>query len=1014
MSPHSLCRFSVRPETCCRFPGCRFSSFFRKRASSRAPRGLERGGSAPSFTSIRQTASVSTAAGREAPKCRSSPPDPTLDSEKLNGNGSSGDSLGSQHCFRAYVAPTSGKRKIGDRDIRGRGDSRIARQPSPAPSCLPSTLVPRMQSSPSPFSCTNTEADLCPSACARWGSLWSGLDESPLFERQRSAVVTPRYYPFVKVFSSSALSRMQCRCSSTLLSSRDARENGGGQMKTATVSSRNPGSGVQTHDGNASDLQRVFEAMYILPDDDACHASVKKREKKRHGRRSSDPVAPSERSQTSGDSTSPTSGYAPDVFPDSSSSSSRFLSSRRSRRSTVSSSPSAETGSLSSAPPGLSPSTPPQPVKREARATTSLPRSFQVSPGIQQHSSPHDESVTSPHSFPALASPRFPCLASCPSSPSSRGGLPFRRTSQTPPSTYPRVYSSPSSSSSPSWSSSPSSPSCSASLSPEVSGGVEDDLDDSDPIEWFLTSASPALASASFPSKPTPPHLSRRRTLARAASALPRDRNSWMSQPEVLIKMLFKASQNNVRDANLWKVFVQRVSLTAVHMNAHQLALTLYAFARVRYFDARLLHTLAPFILKLLDDFSPQGLSLVLNAFKKLRVHKYDTIELIANQVCLEIHRCSAQDLALAANSLAFFYVYHAKFWKLLLKHLPRVGPQLKPQHAAMLVAAFARIDLRDGSALLLLSRILKKHSLSLDQAQLSVAVSAFSKLDFTHPKLTISFHKAVHHLFAEDPDPFDAQALCLLLHSIVCLTGGSEHLIRRLLVALVRKSPSLAVHQMRKLRHTAIVFQAHHPDLYEQLDDDVRRFLTNVRDATPKELGDHGSRWAVEVACMLQEMGISFQRRLYANGCRIDILLPEKKTVIMCAGPHHFYLDSTRRTAYSRLQQRLLELQGYSVCVLPYYEWSELQSPEEKQRFLWTFGRQAAAEIQATQASDDYADEETSERVAYANTFSEDPVELALTVEEAFDEDMDSGSDSDLPPGPLDGLQAALSPHTN
>ncbi|EPT27059.1 RAP domain-containing protein [Toxoplasma gondii ME49] len=1011
MSPHSLCRFSVRPETCCRFPGCRVSSFFRKTASSPAPHRLERGCSSPSFASRRQTASVSAAAGREALKCWPSPPDLPLDSEELNVNESSGDSLGSQPCFRAYVVPTSGNRKTGNRDTRDGGNSRIAGQPSPAPCCLPLTPVPRAHSSRSPLACKNAEEDLCPSARAG-GSLRSGLGDSPLFEPQRLAVVAPRFFPFVRVFSSSAVSRLQCRCFSTPLSSRGARENGGGQMETAKVSSRNPGSGVQTHDGNALDLQRVFEAMYLLPDDDACHASVKKQAKRRHGRRSSDPVAPSERSQTSGASTSPSSGYAPDVFSDSSTP--PFLSSRGSRRSSASSSPSAETGSLSSAPPGLSPSTPPQPGMREALATTSLPRSFQVCSGTQEPSSPHDETVSSPHSFPALPSPLFPCLASCPASPSSPGELPFRRTSQTSPSTSPRVYPPPSSSSPPSWSSSPSSPSCSVSLSSEDPGGVEDDLDNSDPIAWFLTSASPALASASVPSKPTPPRLSRRRTLARAASALPRDRNSWMSQPEVLIKMLFKASQNNVRDANLWKVFVQRVSLTAVHMNAHQLALTLYAFARVRYFDARLLHTLAPFILKLLDDFSPQGLSLVLNAFKKLHVHKYDTIELIANQVCLEIHRCSAQDLALAANSLAFFYVYHAKFWKLLLKHLPRVGPQLTPQHAAMLVAAFARIDLRDGSALLLLSRILKKHSLSLDQARLSVAVSAFSKLDFTHPKLTISFHKAVHHLFAEDPDPFDAQALCLLLHSIVCLTGGSEHLIRRLLVALVRKSPSLAVHQMRKLRHTAIVFQAHHPDLYEQLDDDVRRFLTNVRDATPKELGDHGSRWAVEVACMLQEMGILFQRRLYANGCRIDILLPEKKTVIMCAGPHHFYLDSTRRTAYSRLQQRLLELQGYSVCVLPYYEWSELQNPEEKQRFLWTFGRRAAAEIQATHASDDYADEETSERVAYANTFSEDPVELALTVEEAFDEDMDSGSDSDLRLGPLDGLQATLSPHTN
>lgn len=64
------------------------------------------------------------------------------------------------------------------------------------------------------------------------------------------------------------------------------------------------------------------------------------------------------------------------------------------------------------------------------------------------------------------------------------------------------------------------------------------------------------------------------------------------------------------------------------------------------------------------------------------------------------------------------------------------------------LESSFFRIY-RDGSTLLLLSHILKKHAGALDQAQLSVAVAAFSKLDFTHPKLTISFHRAIHQLFA-------------------------------------------------------------------------------------------------------------------------------------------------------------------------------------------------------------------------------------------------------------------------
>ncbi|PHJ23065.1 rap domain-containing protein [Cystoisospora suis] len=533
----------------------------------------------------------------------------------------------------------------------------------------------------------------------------------------------------------------------------------------------------------------------------------------------------------------------------------------------------------------------------------------------------------------------------------------------------------------------------------------EEDDDDDDPLALFCPRTSSPSSLTPPPLKPTPPKASSRRLTARAyqlhrqgsASSARTDPNAWMSEPWVLVKMLYKAARNNIRDEKLWKTFVQRVCLTAVNMKADQLALVLYSFARVRYFDARVPHTLTPYILKLLDDFSVQGLTLLLNSFKKLRLHKYDTMELIINQLCFHMGKCSSQDLALAANSLSHFYIYHSKFWKLLLKSVPRLKTQIEPRHAVLLVGSFARIDLRDGSTLLLLSHILKKHAGALDQAQLSVAVAAFSKLDFTHPKLTISFHRAIHQLFARDPGAFDNQALCLLIHSTICLTGGSEQLIRKLLYALVKRNPTLAVHQTRKLRHAAVVLQSHHRDIYEGLDESARQFLRQVKNATAKELGDHGSRWAIEVAWILQEMGISFQRRLLVNGCRIDILLPEKKIAIICAGPHHFYLDSTRRTSYSKLQQSLLELQSFSVCILPYYEWSELHTPEEKQRYLWAFGRRAAMELRtSTINQDDEALEEaeveqhTRRGVSYKNSFEDDPVELMLQAEHVEDHGAD------------------------
>lgn len=45
---------------------------------------------------------------------------------------------------------------------------------------------------------------------------------------------------------------------------------------------------------------------------------------------------------------------------------------------------------------------------------------------------------------------------------------------------------------------------------------------------------------------------------------------------------------------------------------------------------------------------------------------------------------------------------------------------------------------------------------------------------------------------------------------------------------------------------------------------------------------------------------------------------------------------------------------QSFSVCILPYYEWSELHTPEEKQRYLWAFGRRAAIELKTAAISQD------------------------------------------------------------
>mmetsp|Transcript_16411 Transcript_16411/g.17867 ORF Transcript_16411/g.17867 Transcript_16411/m.17867 type:complete len:88 (-) Transcript_16411:153-416(-) len=41
--------------------------------------------------------------------------------------------------------------------------------------------------------------------------------------------------------------------------------------------------------------------------------------------------------------------------------------------------------------------------------------------------------------------------------------------------------------------------------------------------------------------------------------------------------------------------------------------------------------------------------------------------------------------------------------------------------------------------------------------------------------------------------------------------------------------------------------------------------------------------------------------------------------------GPSHFYANSTKYTAYTKLKHRLLSRMGYKVLHVPYFEWRNL-----------------------------------------------------------------------------------------
>jgi len=68
-----------------------------------------------------------------------------------------------------------------------------------------------------------------------------------------------------------------------------------------------------------------------------------------------------------------------------------------------------------------------------------------------------------------------------------------------------------------------------------------------------------------------------------------------------------------------------------------------------------------------------------------------------------------ARDVAMAANSMAYFNIYQKKFWHRVARFLPKIAWGLTPQGVMNIVSAMARLDFREARALQLLARLMRK-----------------------------------------------------------------------------------------------------------------------------------------------------------------------------------------------------------------------------------------------------------------------------------------------------------------
>lgn len=60
-----------------------------------------------------------------------------------------------------------------------------------------------------------------------------------------------------------------------------------------------------------------------------------------------------------------------------------------------------------------------------------------------------------------------------------------------------------------------------------------------------------------------------------------------------------------------------------------------------------------------------------------------------------------------------------------------------------------------------------------------------------------------------------------------------------------------------------------------------------------------------------------------------------DRPIAIEVDGPSHFYANSRRYTAYTKLKHRLLTRMGYKVLHVPYYDWRRLRGAKEREGYM-------------------------------------------------------------------------------
>ncbi|GFE54316.1 RAP domain-containing, putative [Babesia ovis] len=414
---------------------------------------------------------------------------------------------------------------------------------------------------------------------------------------------------------------------------------------------------------------------------------------------------------------------------------------------------------------------------------------------------------------------------------------------------------------------------------------------------------------------------------------------------KTLIKNIYRAATGGVLNDALWKRYVNQLSMLYGTLQPPDICLVMYSFAKVRYRDQQLIKLFAPLIVRNISNLSCGGCALILNAMKRLEIRNYDIIELATNEICLKMDHANLQDISLTANALSFFQIYHQRFWNMLTKAVSLRHHQMTALQGSLLLAAMAKLDIRNPLILRLLKDKLRPavEKGELPQELLTLNFHSLAKLDFAAKNFYEACVAQFNKMLDERPESIDTQSLVLYLYTAVCMLELGDKTVEKTLQQLATRKDLLTNYKTAKMKWVTML-EDDHKGLVQPFGPDIKDLFSRIQQYRLRKVRKGLSRWAMEVSQLLKKHNVDHARNVWFDYLHADIYIKDLGVVVKCAGPYSYYAMSNKLTAFAQVEVEALNMKGTKVCLLPYYEWNALKTDEDKVKYLKKFGETWAA----------------------------------------------------------------------